>query len=143
MNNFFYFLNAQRVVNYIFTISDKINLKPGINEKVVPSSSPSTDITLQMAYNSMFMIGASYRVGDAIAGLVAVQATPQWLIGYSYDYTTSDLADFNNGSHELFLTYSFAFPKKNPCHVEPLFRTYQRKQHIVKNPKPKNRSSRR
>ncbi len=96
-----------------------------------------------MAYNSMFMIGASYRVGDAIAGLVAVQATPQWLIGYSYNYTTSDLADFNNGSHELFLTYLFAFPKKNPCHVEPLFRTYQRKQHIVKNPKPKNRSSRR
>jgi hypothetical protein len=34
------------------------------------------------------------------------------LIGYSHDFTLSDLKDYNKGTHEIVLGYDFQFEKK-------------------------------
>ena len=36
----------------------------------------------------------------------------QMRIGYSYDYTLTDLNQFNSGTHEITLGYDFSFDKK-------------------------------
>ncbi|MCX8112546.1 MAG: type IX secretion system membrane protein PorP/SprF [Bacteroidia bacterium] len=54
------------------------------------------------------VIGASYRLGDAVCALLGLQATEALFIGYSYDYTLSRLGAVTTGSHELVLVYTFA-----------------------------------
>lgn len=127
-----YFIMA----NYVIPLSETVNFRPGFSEKLVHGAPPSTDLTAQFSFKEIIVAGATYRIGDAVAALVALQATSQILVGYSYDYATTTLNDFNRGTHEFFLTYSFQFPKKNPCSVEPLFYTYKRKQKVVKNGRP-------
>lgn len=126
------------LANYIIPINEEVNFRPGIGEKIVVGAPPSTDITAQFTYSDIVIVGTSYRIGDAISALIAVQATQEILVGYSYDYSTSKLNQFNKGSHEIFVTYQFKFPKKNTCDVEPLFHTYKRKQKVVKNGNPLN-----
>ncbi len=105
-----YFLMA----GYVFPLSSEWDFKPSFIEKVVPGSPLSTDLTAQFLYQKAYWMGATYRVGDAVAFLFEAKATEQITIGYSYDITLSKLAGHNRGSHEILLSYSFEklSPKK-------------------------------
>ena len=48
---------------------------------------------------------SGYRIGDSVSGLASFYVTPTLRIGYSYDYTLSNLGAFNSGSHEVFLLF--------------------------------------
>ena len=56
-------------------------------------------------------IGAGYRTNADISALLEVQVSPQIRIGYSYDRSTTELQNFNSGSHEIMLRYEFGFEK--------------------------------
>lgn len=132
--------------HYFFSAAYKIPLNteftfiPQVFSKYVNGAPNSTDITGQFVYNKYLWFGATYRIGDAFAALLALQATSGVLVGYSYDYATTKLNGFNYGTHEIFLTFTFGFPKKNACDIEPLIKTYKRKQEFKKGAKPLNKS---
>jgi len=76
----------------------------------------SFDLNLIALYNQRFWFGASYRFGDAICPMVGFmlpnsKATSDerpgggMKIGFAYDYTTSNLKNYNNGTFELFINY--------------------------------------
>jgi hypothetical protein len=46
------------------------------------------------------------QAGDAIIGLIGIK-TKQLHIGYSYDFTISNLISSTSGSHEISLVYEF------------------------------------
>lgn len=98
-----YFLMA----GYVFDAGDDWKIKPSFIEKVVQGAPPSTDLTLQTLYKNTVWMGATYRVGDAVAFLTGVQVSRQMFVGYSYDYTTSSLASYNRGSHEIVVSFDF------------------------------------
>ncbi|SDC37536.1 PorP/SprF family type IX secretion system membrane protein [Williamwhitmania taraxaci] len=98
-----YFLMA----GYVFPINSDWDFKPSFIEKVVTGSPLSTDLTAQFLYRKAYWMGATYRIGDALAFLFEAQVSEQITIGYSYDITTSKLAGHNRGSHEILLSYSF------------------------------------
>jgi hypothetical protein len=54
-------------------------------------------------------VGASYRSGDAIVGIFEYQVDRKLRIGYSYDYTLSELKSYSSGSHEIMLGYDFGY----------------------------------
>jgi hypothetical protein len=56
-------------------------------------------------------VGASYRTGDSVLGMVEIQVTPQIRVGYAYDHTITQLNQFNNGTHEIMLRYEFDLSK--------------------------------
>lgn len=72
-----------------------------------------TDIGLYY-YRDPLILGVWYRgipfvtsqAGDAIIGLVGIK-TKQLHIGYSYDFTISNLISSTSGSHEISLVYEF------------------------------------
>ncbi len=39
--------------------------------------------------------------------LLGFNINPDFRIGYAYDYTLSNLGDYNSGSHEIMLLYDF------------------------------------
>ena len=57
-------------------------------------------------YNDKLELGASYRLGDAVSILMNVKATSNIRVGYAYDYTVSNLGQFNSGTHEFFILFN-------------------------------------
>ncbi len=99
-----------------YFITGGINLFEGNTWEIRPSFLVKSDATITSfdlnaiaLFNQRFWLGASYRFQDAICPMVGFQlANPQgggWKMGFAYDYTTSKLNNYSNGSFELFLNY--------------------------------------
>ena len=70
--------------------------------------SNSFDISTLLRYNKKFWGGVSYRAGDALIGIIGIELFNGLRIGYSYDFTTSDIGNYSTGSHEFTLGYCFS-----------------------------------
>ena len=104
-----YFLTG----GYVFTFNGNENfkLKPAFMARAVSGAPLSLDVTANMLFNNKFEFGLGYRNGDSVSGLTSFYVTPSLRIGYSYDYTLTNLRNFNSGSHEVFLLFDLDFAK--------------------------------
>lgn len=94
-------------------------LKPGI---YIKSDVVSTvfDVGGIMEYQERFWGGLDYRFQDAVALMIGANfqmngesmAGGMLKVGYSYDFSTSAIGNFNSGSHEIFVRYCFAVSPK-------------------------------
>ncbi len=64
-------------------------------------------ITSLIRYNKKVWGGVSYRAGDALIGIVGLELFNGIRLGYSYDFTISDIRKNSNGSHEFMINYCF------------------------------------
>lgn len=71
------------------------------------------DFNVMVTLRERIGFGVSYRMNDAVVGILNVRLNEQFRLGYSYDYTLSRLRNYSTGSHELVLRYDFGF-KVNP-----------------------------
>jgi type IX secretion system PorP/SprF family membrane protein len=94
---------------YVFNLSDTFKLKPAFMTKFVAGAPLELDVTANVMYNDRFEMGVGYRVKDAVSGLVNVRVFPFARIGYAYDYTLSNLGNFNSGTHEVMLLFDLDF----------------------------------
>ena len=85
----------------------------------------SLDLNVTAVYNKRFWFGASYRVKDAICPMVGFIIPTSsknedvgLKVGFAYDYTTSKLKSYSNGSFELFLNYCIPLEWKDSRHVD-------------------------
>ncbi|MEM8964821.1 MAG: type IX secretion system membrane protein PorP/SprF [Bacteroidota bacterium] len=92
---------------YVFDLNQDLKLKPNVLVKAVEGAPLELDLNANLLIRELIWLGVSYRSFDAISGLFELQATPRFRIGYAYDYTLTDLQQFNTGSHELMLNYRF------------------------------------
>lgn len=90
---------------YVFDIADNLKLKPSTMIKATSGSPVSVDLSTNLLVNEMFEVGLSYRLEDSISALVGFQVNSDFRIGYSFDYTTSNLGNYNSGSHEIILLF--------------------------------------
>jgi len=89
---------------------------------------PSFMIDYRMDYNGLrydlnssfilldnrIWVGAGYRSGGSypnpvLIGNAQVYITPQLMLGYSYDYSLSNISSAMNGVHEIILRYEFGY----------------------------------
>lgn len=104
VNDFHVFANVGMMID----MNDDVKLKPSLMLKSVSGAPYEADINFNVWLKDMLGLGVSYRTGDAVLGMVELQASKQFRIGYAYDLTLSELKAFNNGSHELMLRYEFS-----------------------------------
>ena len=90
---------------YIFQISDKSKFKPAFLINYLQGAGTTVNLSSNFLFADAFTLGASYRFGSAISGLAGFQISPNIFVGYSYDYNTNILGDFNSGSHEVVLKF--------------------------------------
>ncbi|MDC3388911.1 type IX secretion system membrane protein PorP/SprF, partial [Flavobacteriaceae bacterium] len=90
---------------YVFDINDNIKLKPATMLKAVQGAPLSVDLTTNVLINNRFEAGIAYRFDDSLAALAGFRITPTLKIGYAYDYTLSNLGDYNSGSHEIMILF--------------------------------------
>ncbi|HEY6143801.1 MAG TPA: type IX secretion system membrane protein PorP/SprF [Flavobacterium sp.] len=101
------------IVGYVFDLSPSLQFKPSVLTKMVQGAPLQVDLSGNFLIYQKFTAGIAYRWDAAFSGLVGFQATPSWFIGYAYDKETTELANYNSGSHEIFLRYElFTRPNK-------------------------------
>ena len=99
------------MIGYNFELSPTVTLKPSLFVKNVKDNT-TLDINLNAHINDRFWIGASYRTEDAIVAMLGMNITEKLKVGYSYDFTTSKIKGYSDGSHEIMLGYCFNKKKK-------------------------------
>lgn len=90
---------------HVFDLSPSLKFKPAFLVKAVTGAPLQADITANFMFIDKFVIGGAYRWDAAFSGLVGFQVTDGLFIGYSYDAETTKLANYNSGSHEIFLRF--------------------------------------
>ncbi|WP_231372816.1 type IX secretion system membrane protein PorP/SprF [Aureivirga sp. CE67] len=111
-------LHYYLIGGYVFDLSENLKFKPSTFLKAVAGAPLTVDLSANFLLYEKFTAGLAYRWDDSVSGLVGFQATEDLFIGYAYDYTTTDLQDYNNGSHEIMLRFEF---RKDSPYLSPRF----------------------
>lgn len=101
VQNVHYFLTG----GYVFDIDGNVKLKPAFMARGVKGAPLAVDITANVLIHEKLEVGLGYRLDDAMSALVNFRITPELRVGYAYDYTTTNLGDFNSGSHEILILF--------------------------------------
>ncbi|NER17478.1 PorP/SprF family type IX secretion system membrane protein [Spongiivirga citrea] len=91
---------------YTFTLTENIDFNPSFMIKTVAGSPISYDLTGLFSFYKKFEIGASYRNEESISAATFFRAAKWLKIGYSYEYTITDIATYNSGTHEVLLRFN-------------------------------------
>ncbi|WP_291135457.1 PorP/SprF family type IX secretion system membrane protein [Flavobacterium sp. UBA7663] len=95
------------IAGHVFTLSPSIDFKPAILSKIVEGAPLQADVTANFLFFDKLTLGAAYRWDASVSALAGFQISDSWFIGYGYDLETTKLANYNSGSHEIFLRYEF------------------------------------
>lgn len=90
---------------YVFDLTYSWQFKPSIMAKATMGAPLSADLSANFLYDESYEVGASYRWGDSASLLIGARISDNLRIGYSYDFTLSELNKFNSGSHELIILF--------------------------------------
>ncbi len=95
---------------YTFIPNQNFKITPSILVRMQEGAPLGFDINATASYKEIVGLGVSYRSNDAFIFLFQLKLFNNMYLGYAYDYTTSDLNQFSNGSHEILLNYRFRIP---------------------------------
>ncbi len=115
-------------------LSDYVDVKPSVMVEEDFKGPTNVSLTAYLAFNRRFWIGGSYRTGisawnsnlvsnlneqDAAVAIMQVYINENFRVGYAYDFTTSKLASYQNGTHEV--SVSITFPRKKQRVISPRY----------------------
>lgn len=92
------------MASYYYPISDEFSIQPSALARFTGASPVQMDILMKAIYLDMVWAGITYRHKDAVALAVGFEYD-RYAIGYSYDITTTDAANFSPHTHEISISY--------------------------------------
>jgi type IX secretion system PorP/SprF family membrane protein len=98
-------INYYLIGGYVFDLNELVKFKPALLTKMVYGAPLQVDVSGNFMFNNKFMVGIAYRWSAALSGMVGFQVSDSLYIGYGYDRETTNLKNYNSGSHEIFLRY--------------------------------------
>ena len=104
---------------YVFSINSNFQLKPAVLAKGVVGAPLAVDVSANALLYNRITFGLAYRLDAAVSGMAGFQVNENIMIGYAYDYDTTDLGNYNSGSHEIFLRFELG--TKRMAKVNPRF----------------------
>jgi type IX secretion system PorP/SprF family membrane protein len=96
---------------YVFDIGGNKKLKPSTLIKYTNGAPIEFDLNCNLHFNEVFGIGLSWRSFDSMDAIIEYAINKNLKIGYAYDYTLTNLSNYNSGSHEIMLNWQFGFKK--------------------------------
>lgn len=106
------------IAGYVFDLSDNLKFKPATLVKAVNGSPLQWDFSANFLINEKFTLGASYRWSAALSAMAGFQVSDAIFIGFGYDYQTTDLETYSDGSYEVMIRFDVF---SNPSIVAPRF----------------------
>lgn len=91
---------------YTFKLANPIfEIQPSLFAKS-DGASFQMDANMLVLYNKRFWGGVSYRLGDAVVVMAGTELPNGLRVGISYDFTTSAIGAYSNGTVEFMLGYN-------------------------------------
>jgi type IX secretion system PorP/SprF family membrane protein len=112
-------MNLYFIGGYVFDLTPSLKFKPAFLTKIVEGAPLQLDVSGNFLINEKFVLGAAWRWDAAVSAMAGFQITDGLFIGYGYDLETTKLANYNSGSHEVFLRFELF--KKQEKIVSPRF----------------------
>lgn len=112
-------INYYLIAGYVIDLNNFAKFKPALLTKMVEGAPLQVDVSGNLLFNDKFVIGVAYRWSAALSAMVGFQVSDALYIGYGYDYETTELNNYNSGSHEVFLRYELF--NKNKKMTTPRF----------------------
>jgi type IX secretion system PorP/SprF family membrane protein len=103
-----YFLTS----GMILSTRGELKFRPSFLIKYTDNAPIQYDINLNTLISEIIWLGVSYRSEDAVVAIVEYQVNKKLRIGYSYDYTLSEIRNYSTGSHEIILGLDFGMNVK-------------------------------
>ena len=93
------------IAGYVFDINYNLKFKPALMTKATAGAPLQVDLSANFMYMDKFVLGAAYRWDAAFSAMAGFQVYEGLFVGYAYDADTTNLKNYNSGSHELFLRF--------------------------------------
>ena len=93
------------IAGYVFDLGDNLKFKPATLVKAVSGSPLQVDLSANFLINEKFTIGAAYRWDAAVSAMVGFQISESIFTGFGYDFETTELQKYNDGSYEFMLRF--------------------------------------
>lgn len=93
------------IAGYVFDLNENLKFKPATLIKAVSGSPLQWDVSANFLINEKFTLGASYRWSAALAAMAGFQVSDSIFVGFAYDYQTTDIEAYSDGSYEVFLRF--------------------------------------
>ena len=104
------FFNDRVQVNMIggvvFELGDNLKFKPAFLASYFEGLPFRIDFSANFLISDVVTAGVGYRIDNAVSGLAGFQISSGVFLGYSYDYNTNSLGQYNQGSHEVIMKFS-------------------------------------
>lgn len=107
------------IAGHVFDLSYNLKFKPALMTKATEGAPLQVDLSANFLIMDKFVLGAAWRWDAAVSAMAGFQVSDGLYIGYGYDMETTELKNFNSGSHEVFLRFEL-FQRHNKI-VSPRF----------------------
>ena len=95
---------------YRFDIGEDYSVEPSLMFKMIENGQMTLDFNVKGTIMNIAWVGVSYRLNDAVVPMFGIDMD-QFLFGYAYDITMSDISNYSQGSHELMFIYKIGSSK--------------------------------
>jgi type IX secretion system PorP/SprF family membrane protein len=99
----YYFLRSGVILP--LNASENVKFNPSILVRAQEGQPLSFDFNAAFILYDLVGTGLSYRSGDAIISFIDIKLSEKFHFAYSYDWTSSDISRFSNGTHEFMLNF--------------------------------------
>ncbi|MDG2504819.1 MAG: PorP/SprF family type IX secretion system membrane protein [Crocinitomicaceae bacterium] len=103
--------------SYSFKLSESFDLDPYFLVRSAFIAPPLLELGAKGTLNDLLFFGLSLRHFESAIAMLGVNFK-NTILAYSYDYNTSDISGYSNGSHEILLAYQFKQATTEPPKVE-------------------------
>jgi len=101
------------IAGYVFDLSDNLKFKPATFVKAVSGAPLQIDLSANFLIAEKFTAGVAYRFDAAMSAMLGFQATDQIFMGFGYDFETTDVQKYNDGSYEFMIRFDvFSKPER-------------------------------
>lgn len=95
----------------VFHLNSVIQWKPSAMIKYTPKAPLTMDFNLSFLFYEKMWLGAMYRYNESMGINALFRIKNAFQVGYGYDFPINGLMRYQQGSHEVLLTYDFNFKK--------------------------------
>lgn len=104
--------------HYYFTgglvlgICEDVKFKPSFTFRMVQGAPLSSELSGALLLHDRLWLGGMYRYAEALGAMIKFDISRQLGLGYAYDMTLSRLGNYNQGTHEVYISYDIDFRNK-------------------------------
>jgi type IX secretion system PorP/SprF family membrane protein len=86
-------------------LSEQFELEPSVLVKGTERTPFQVDFNAKAYYKKSYWLGVSYRSSNDIVAMIGFKVS-KFYMGYSFDYTTTNIKNYSSGSHEIMIGFN-------------------------------------